>query len=98
MTPKFSIITTCMGRLDHLKQTLPRLLEQPDCEVIVVDWSCPQDTAGYVAKHFPAVNVVAGCSAATTGPGAKPTIAIVRPCKALTRRRAKRRPTYRAGL
>lgn len=58
MTPKFSIITTCMGRLDHLKQTLPRLLEQPDAEVIVVDWSCPQDTAGYVAKHFPAAKVV----------------------------------------
>jgi glycosyltransferase involved in cell wall biosynthesis len=58
MTPKFSIITTCMGRLDHLKQTLPRMLEQPDAEVIVVDWSCPQDTAGFVAKHFPAAQVV----------------------------------------
>lgn len=58
MTPKFSIITTCMGRLDHLKQTLPRMLEQADTEVIVVDWSCPQDTAGHVAKHFPAAKVV----------------------------------------
>jgi glycosyltransferase involved in cell wall biosynthesis len=58
MTPKFSLITTCMGRLDHLKQTLPRMLEQPDTEVIVVDWSCPQDTAGYVAEHFPAAKVV----------------------------------------
>ena len=58
MTPKFSLITTCMGRLDHLKQTLPRMLEQADTEVIVVDWSCPQDTAGYVAKHFPGAKVV----------------------------------------
>ncbi|MEO7602872.1 MAG: glycosyltransferase family A protein [Sphingomicrobium sp.] len=58
MTVKYSIITTCMGRLDHLKQTLRRMLEQPDSEVIVVDWSCPQDTAGHVAKHFPAARVV----------------------------------------
>jgi glycosyltransferase involved in cell wall biosynthesis len=47
-----------MGRLDHLKHTLSRMLEQPDSEVIVVDWSCPQDTAGYVAKHFPKARVV----------------------------------------
>ena len=58
MTPKFSIITTCMGRLDHLKASLPAMLAQPDCEVIVVDYSCPQDTAGYVAEHFPGARVV----------------------------------------
>lgn len=58
MKPKFSIITTCMGRLDHLKQTLPRLLEQADSEVVVVDYSCPQGTGDYVAEHFPAVKLV----------------------------------------
>ena len=58
MQPKFSIVTTCMGRLDHLKQTLPRLLEQPDAEVIVVDYSCPQGTAAYVTEHFPAAKVI----------------------------------------
>lgn len=58
MTPKYSIITTCMGRLEHLKRTLPRMLEQRGSEVIVVDWSCPQNTAAYVAGHFPAVKVV----------------------------------------
>lgn len=58
MKPKFSIITTCMGRLDHLKESLPRMLEQPDAEVIVVDWSCPQNTTDYVAKHFPKARVV----------------------------------------
>lgn len=58
MQPKFSIITTCMGRLDHLKESLPRMLEQPDSEVIVVDWSCPQGTGDYVAKHFPEARVV----------------------------------------
>jgi glycosyltransferase involved in cell wall biosynthesis len=56
--PKFSIITTCKGRLDHLKQTLPSMLAQPDAEVIVVDFSCPQDTAGYVARTYPKATVV----------------------------------------
>lgn len=58
MQPKFSIITTCMGRLDHLKESLPRMLGQRDSEVIVVDWSCPQGTGDYVAKHFPEARVV----------------------------------------
>jgi glycosyltransferase involved in cell wall biosynthesis len=58
MTPKFTIVTTCMGRLDHLKESLPAMLAQPDCEVIVVDYSCPQGTGDYVAKHFPAARVV----------------------------------------
>ncbi len=43
--PKFSIITTCKGRLEHLKQTLPAMLAQKDSEVIVVDYSCPHGTA-----------------------------------------------------
>jgi len=58
MQPKFSIVTACMGRLDHLKRTLPRLLELPDAEVIVVDYSCPQGTAAFVAEHFPKAKVV----------------------------------------
>ncbi len=58
MPATYSIITTCMGRLDHLKQTLAPMLEQPDAEVIVVDYSCPQETAAYVAEHFPAARVV----------------------------------------
>ena len=58
MTPKFTIVTTCMGRLEHLKESLPAMLAQADCEVIVVDYSCPQGTGDYVAKHFPAARVV----------------------------------------
>jgi glycosyltransferase involved in cell wall biosynthesis len=55
---KFSIITTCKGRLDHLKLTLPRMIQQKAGEVIVVDYSCPQGTGDYVEKHFPLVRVV----------------------------------------
>ena len=56
--PKFSIITTCKGRLDHLKQTLPDMVRQESAEVIVVDFSCPQGAASYVESTFPAVRVV----------------------------------------
>lgn len=58
MSVKFSIITTCKGRLDHLRETLPRMLEQPDSEVVVVDFSCPQGTAEFVAENHPQARVV----------------------------------------
>ena len=55
---KFSIITTCKGRLSHLKQTLPRFVGQRDTEVIVVDYSCPERTATWVRENYPEVIVV----------------------------------------
>jgi glycosyltransferase involved in cell wall biosynthesis len=54
----FAIITTCKGRLEHLKASLPRMLAQNCNEVIVVDYSCPQGTAAYVSENFPSVRVV----------------------------------------
>lgn len=57
MARTFSIITTCMGRLDHLKQSLPKMVAQR-CDVIVVDFSCPQGTGKFVAANFPSVRVV----------------------------------------
>ena len=51
-TPRFSIITACKGRLEHLKQSLPAMLAQTDSEVIVVDFSCPEEAASYVEAHF----------------------------------------------
>ncbi|MCP4070403.1 MAG: glycosyltransferase [Hyphomicrobiales bacterium] len=56
--PTFSIITCCMGRLEHLKQSLPRMMDQGDTEVVVVDFSCPEDTATYVRENFPQAKVV----------------------------------------
>lgn len=58
LSRSFSIITACKGRLDHLKQSLPRMLEQPNSEVIVVDYACPDKTGDYVEKNFPAARVV----------------------------------------
>jgi glycosyltransferase involved in cell wall biosynthesis len=58
MPRSFSIITTCKGRLEHLKQTLPRMLDQGAAEVVVVDYSCPEGTGDWVRENFPAVRVV----------------------------------------
>jgi glycosyltransferase involved in cell wall biosynthesis len=54
----FAIITTCMGRLEHLKQSLPTMVAQGANEVIVVDYSCPEGTGGFVQNEFPSVRVV----------------------------------------
>ena len=58
MKPSLSIITVCKGRLEHLKQSLPRMLEQDGAEVVVVDYSCPEGAGDYVEKHFPDARVV----------------------------------------
>lgn len=53
-----AFVTTCKGRLHHLKQTLPLLvLGEPD-EVIVVDYGCPDGSGAWVEEHFPGVKVV----------------------------------------
>ncbi len=56
--PSLSIITTCKGRLAHLKESLPAMAAQPGAEVVVVDYDCPEATTAYVREHFPAVKVV----------------------------------------
>ncbi|MDO8788990.1 MAG: glycosyltransferase family 2 protein [Sulfuritalea sp.] len=55
---KISHITTCKGRLDHLRQTLPTVASQRDVESIVVDYDCPDGTAAWVAANLPEVTVV----------------------------------------
>ena len=58
MKRTFSIITTCKGRLDHLKQSLSAMVAQDGAEVVVVDYSCPDGTGNWVQDNFPAVRVV----------------------------------------
>jgi glycosyltransferase involved in cell wall biosynthesis len=57
VTPSFSIITSCKGRLDHLKRSLPAMLRQ-GAEVIVVDYSCPDGTADFVEREHPEAKVL----------------------------------------
>ena len=58
MARTFSIITTCKGRLEHLKKSLPTMVAQPCNEVIVVDYSCPEGTGKFVSENFPSVRLV----------------------------------------
>ena len=55
---RISLITTCKGRLAHLQESLPRMLAQPDCECIVVDYDCPQGAASWVACNHPGARIV----------------------------------------
>ena len=55
---RFSIVTTCRGRLHNLKKTLPFLVEAGAEEIIVVDHNCPQGAGHWVEQTFPQVKVV----------------------------------------
>lgn len=60
--PSVSIITTCKGRLHHLRETLPSMLAQDyagDWEIVVVDYDCPDGTFEFVRSlHEPRVRCV----------------------------------------
>jgi len=53
-----TIVTACMGRLAYLRQSLGRMVAQPGCSCVVVDYSCPDGSGDWVAAHHPAVRVV----------------------------------------
>jgi hypothetical protein len=58
MAPLISVVTTCKGRLEHLKVTLPHMMALADCEVIVVDYDCPDHAADWVRATYPEVRIV----------------------------------------
>ena len=54
MATKFSIITSCKARLDHLKETLPAMLDQAEQRSDRgLNDSCPESRRDHVAAHFP---------------------------------------------
>lgn len=53
-----TFVTTCRGRLAHIRETLPSLVRQPDAAVIVVDYGCPDLSGDWVQTNFPSVEVV----------------------------------------
>lgn len=55
---RIAFVVTCKGRLHHLRQSLPLLASQANCECVVVDYDCPDQARLWVAQHFPAVRVV----------------------------------------
>lgn len=52
-----SLITTCKGRLEHLKRSLPTFQAASE-DVVVVDYGCPDGTGDYVEENFPNVTLV----------------------------------------
>ena len=53
-----TVIITCMGRLHHLRESLPAIASQPDMRCIMVDYGCPDSAGNWVAENFPRVQVV----------------------------------------
>jgi GT2 family glycosyltransferase len=56
--PRIWFITTCMGRLSALKQSLPTFSRQPNSRVIVVDYACPDRSGDWVEANHPECQVV----------------------------------------
>lgn len=56
--PDLCFVVTCMGRLAHLQQSLPRLAMQAGSECILVDYSCPDHCGARAEAAFPGVRVV----------------------------------------
>ena len=53
---KISCVTSCKGRLGHLKRAMPlSLANSPeDVEFVVVDYDCPQGAAAWLMGRYPA--------------------------------------------
>jgi len=51
---RISIVTTCKGRLHHIKRALPAMLDQsyPNIEVILVDYSCPDKATEWALANY----------------------------------------------
>jgi glycosyltransferase involved in cell wall biosynthesis len=60
--PTIAIVTTCKGRLHHLKQTLPLMAAQQPDELIVVDYGCPDGAGDWVEANVPGAKVVRASS------------------------------------
>lgn len=57
ISQKIGFITTCKGRLHHLKQTLPLMVAEKPDEIIVVDYDCPHGAGEWVETTYPTVKV-----------------------------------------
>lgn len=57
-TPQIAFVTTCKGRLHHIRETLPRIIGEAPAEIVVVDYGCPDGTAAWVEAHHPGVKVL----------------------------------------
>ena len=58
MAADLCFVTTCMGRLAALRQTLGAMLDQPGSLCVVVDYSCPEGSGDWVEANHPSARVV----------------------------------------
>lgn len=58
--PDFSIIIVTWNALHHLKTYLPSVREHSheDAEIIIADNASTDDTAGWIAKHYPDIRII----------------------------------------
>jgi glycosyltransferase involved in cell wall biosynthesis len=56
--PTVAFVTTCKGRLHHLKQTLPLMRAEGPDEMIVVDYDCPDGTGAWVEAEYRQAKVI----------------------------------------
>ena len=53
---KISFYTTCMGRLKHVKRTLPKNIEEnkdyDNCEFVILDYNSPDGLANWIVNNF----------------------------------------------
>lgn len=53
-----AFVTTCKGRLSHLRETLPLVVADAPDQIVVVDYGCPEGTGDWVEASHPGVRVV----------------------------------------
>lgn len=53
-----TFVTTCMGRLAALRQSLEPMLGQPGTSCVVVDYSCRECAGDWVEVNYPSARVV----------------------------------------
>lgn len=55
---EIAFVTTCKGRLHHIKECLPLIVAQSPAEIVVVDYGCPDKVGDWIESNFPEVKVV----------------------------------------
>ncbi len=53
-----AIVTTCKGRLQHLRETLPLMAAQGADELVVVDYGCPDGAGAWAERHVQGVRTL----------------------------------------
>jgi hypothetical protein len=55
---QISVIVTCRGRLDIIKETIKQTLALPDTQYTLVDYDCPDKSGDWVESNFKQARVV----------------------------------------